>query len=71
MVLFAHKPFGAINGSIWRKPTRFDLLKEMLFGWHLVHGGAYHPQHGHTIDMEYFPPNWLVWLRTRLATICR
>lgn len=67
MISFAHKPIGAELGSIWRRPTRIDRFKEALFGWYLVHGGSFHPERGHTLDREYFPPAWLAWVRKRFA----
>lgn len=70
MVSFARLPEHASYGSIWRRPTRLDRIKAALFGWYEVRGGSYDPRTGkHTMDSEYFPPAWLVWLRQKYATV--
>jgi hypothetical protein len=47
-------PDGVGFNAIFRKPTKWDKLKEILFGWYLVGGSE---------DREYFPPYW--WLRLK------
>lgn len=57
---FARKPLGVIDGTIWRKPNRFDIFKERIIGWYLVKGSN---------DIEYIQPRWLRWVRNKIAAI--
>jgi hypothetical protein len=38
-------------------------MRDALFGWYQVRGGSYDAATGRSVvDLEYFPPGWLVWL---------
>jgi hypothetical protein len=65
MTEYAARPPGVRIGGIWRKPTRLDRAKAALFGWHKVYGGTVHFDGTITVNREYFPPAWWVWLRRR------